>query len=33
LLNGGDLAEMAMQGFMEIEKMGTYNIEKIVKKL
>lgn len=30
LLNAGDLAEVAMQGFMEIEKMGTYNIEKIV---
>ena len=29
LLNAGDLAEMAMQGFMEIEKMGTYNIEKL----
>jgi hypothetical protein len=29
-LNGGDLAEVAMQGFMEIEKMGAYNIEKIV---
>ncbi len=30
LLTGGDLAEMAMQGFVEIEKMGTYNIEKII---
>jgi hypothetical protein len=30
LLNGGDFAEAAMQGFMEIEKMGTYNIEKII---
>lgn len=30
LLNGGDFAEMAMQGFIEIEKMGTYNIEKII---
>jgi len=30
LLNGGDFAEMAMEGFMEIEKMGTYNIEKIL---
>ena len=29
-LNAGDLAEMAMQGFMEIEKMGAYNIEKII---
>jgi len=31
LLRGGDLAEVAMQGFIEIEKMGTYNIEKIIK--
>ena len=30
MLNGGDFAEMAMQGFIEIEKLGTYNIEKIV---
>lgn len=30
-LNAGDLAEMAMQGFVEIEKMGTYNIEKIAR--
>ncbi len=30
LLNTGDLVEMAMQGFVEIEKMGTYNIEKII---
>ena len=30
LLNAGDLAEMAMQGFMEIESMGAYNIEKII---
>jgi len=30
LLRSGDFAEMAMQGFMEIEKMGTYNIEKII---
>ena len=30
LLNGGDLAEMAMQGFMEIETMGAYNIEEVV---
>jgi hypothetical protein len=29
-LDAGDLAEVAMQGFLEIEKMGTYNIEKIV---
>jgi hypothetical protein len=32
LLNGGDLAEAAMQGFMEIEKLGTYNIERILNK-
>ncbi|MFA6190565.1 MAG: hypothetical protein WC711_03635 [Candidatus Staskawiczbacteria bacterium] len=31
LLNAGDLAEVAMQGFIEIEKMGTYNIEEIIK--
>lgn len=30
LLNSGDFAEIAMQGFVEIEKMGTYNIEKII---
>lgn len=30
MLNAGDFAEMAMQGFIEIEKMGTYNIEKII---
>lgn len=30
LLNGGDFAEIAMQGFIEIEKLGTYNIEKII---
>ena len=30
LLNAGDFAEMAMQGFIEIEKMGAYNIEKII---
>ncbi len=29
-LAAGDLAEVAMQGFMEIEKMGAYNIEKII---
>ncbi len=28
LLDAGDFAEAAMQGFVEIEKMGTYNIEK-----
>ncbi|MEK7124641.1 MAG: hypothetical protein AAB877_03115, partial [Patescibacteria group bacterium] len=27
----GDFAEMAMQGFVEIEKMGAYNIERIIK--
>lgn len=31
MLGGGDLAEAAMQGFVEIEKLGTYNIEKIIK--
>jgi len=30
LLKAGDLAEVAMQGFVEIEKMGTYNIERII---
>jgi hypothetical protein len=30
LLNSGNLAEIAMQGFIEIEKMGAYNIEKII---
>lgn len=30
LLETGNLAEMAMQGFVEIEKMGTYNIEAII---
>lgn len=30
LLNGGNLAEGAMQGFVEIEKMGTYRIEEII---
>lgn len=30
LLDSGDFAEMAMQGFVEIEKMGTYNIENII---
>jgi len=29
-LNAGDFAEAAMQGFMEIETMGTYNIERII---
>jgi hypothetical protein len=30
LLNAGDLAEMAMQGFMEVESMGAYNIERLI---
>lgn len=30
VLGAGDFAEMALQGFVEIEKMGTYTIEKIV---
>ena len=30
LINSGDLAEVAMQGFIEIEKKGTFNIEKII---
>jgi hypothetical protein len=30
MLDGGDFAEVAMQGFIEIEKKGTYNIEKII---
>lgn len=30
LIETGDFAEMAMQGFVEIEKRGTYNIEKII---
>lgn len=33
LLHGGDIAEASMQGFMEIEKMGAYNIEKIIAEL
>jgi UDP-N-acetylglucosamine:LPS N-acetylglucosamine transferase len=33
LLDGGDFAEMAMEGFMEIEKMGAYNIEKIISEI
>lgn len=32
LLNAGDFAEAAVQGFMEIEKKGAYNIEKIITK-
>ncbi|HLD70690.1 MAG TPA: hypothetical protein VI937_02310 [Negativicutes bacterium] len=30
LLAAGDLAEVAMQGFVEVEKMGAYNIENII---
>lgn len=30
LIYAGDLAELAMQGFVEIEKLGTFNIEKKV---
>lgn len=30
LLNSGNFAEMAMQGFIEIEKKGVFNIEKII---
>lgn len=30
ILEAGDLAEMAMQGFVEIKALGTYNIEKII---
>lgn len=30
LLFGGDLAEMAMQGFVEMKVLGAYNIEKII---
>jgi hypothetical protein len=30
LLKSGNFAEIAMQGFIEIEKMGTYNIEEII---
>jgi len=31
LLNGGDFAEIAMQGFVEILKLGTYNIERVIR--
>src|SRR3989344_401007 len=31
LLHAGDFAEMAMQGFIEIKSLGTYNIEHIIK--
>ena len=30
LLNSGRLAEVAMQGFVEVEKLGTLNIQKII---
>jgi len=30
MLNSGDFAEMAMQGFVEMKTTGTYNIEKII---
>jgi hypothetical protein len=30
LIGSGDFAEMAMEGFMEIEKRGTYTIERII---
>jgi len=30
LIEGGRLAEAAMQGFVEIEKLGTYNIERVI---
>lgn len=30
LLNAGDFAELAMEGFIEIEKLGAYNIEQII---
>ena len=30
LLDSGDFAEMAMQGFVEMKNLGTYNIEKII---
>ncbi len=30
LINAGDLAEMAMQGFVETKILGTYNIERII---
>ena len=32
LLNSGWFAEAAMQGFVEVEKLGTYNIQKIIEK-
>jgi len=32
LLESGDFAEMAMQGFVEIKCLGTYNIERIIRK-
>jgi len=33
LLKGGRLAETALKGFIEVEKMGTFNIEKIISTL
>lgn len=33
LINDGTLAEAALQGFVKVEKGGTYNIERIVKEL
>jgi hypothetical protein len=30
LLKSGDLAEMGMQGFVEIKSLGTYNIERVI---
>jgi hypothetical protein len=30
MLYAGEFAEMAMQGFVEIEKRGVYNIEEII---
>ncbi len=30
MLDAGDFAEIAMQGFIEIQKLGTYNIERIL---
>jgi len=31
MLNAGDFAEMAMQGFVEMKVLGTYNIERVIK--
>jgi hypothetical protein len=30
VLEAGDFAEMAMQGFVEVKSLGTYNIEKVL---